>query len=160
MMEGWLQEADLNRRPLGYEPNELPGCSILQSPDYPNPQSFSTLTARRGTAYFQGANSMSATTILTDAAVDGTKLLEAIPALTSAYTAVQSTLTADQHVAVLQKVTDLVSAVTPSVTAAADAGLIGKTDASHAVTIADAITTGVAQASFWEKVVAAVRSWF
>jgi hypothetical protein len=103
---------------------------------------------------------MSATTILTDAAVDGTKLLEAIPALTSAYTAVQSTLTADQHVAVLQKVTDLVSAVTPSVTAAADAGLIGKTDASHAVTIADAITTGVAQASFWEKVVAAVRSWF
>jgi hypothetical protein len=59
-MKGWLQEADLNRRPLGYEPNELPGCSILQSPDYPNPQFFSTLTARRGTAYFQGANSMSA----------------------------------------------------------------------------------------------------
>jgi hypothetical protein len=25
--EGWLRGPDLNRRPLGYEPNELPGCS-------------------------------------------------------------------------------------------------------------------------------------
>ena len=24
----WLQEKDLNLRPLGFEPNELPGCSI------------------------------------------------------------------------------------------------------------------------------------
>ncbi len=24
----WLREADLNHRPLGYEPNELPDCSI------------------------------------------------------------------------------------------------------------------------------------
>ena len=24
----WLRELDLNQRPLGYEPNELPGCSI------------------------------------------------------------------------------------------------------------------------------------
>ncbi len=23
----WLRESDLNRRPLGYEPNELPDCS-------------------------------------------------------------------------------------------------------------------------------------
>ena len=26
--EPWLRELDLNQRPLGYEPNELPGCSI------------------------------------------------------------------------------------------------------------------------------------
>ena len=25
--QGWLRGPDLNRRPLGYEPNELPGCS-------------------------------------------------------------------------------------------------------------------------------------
>ena len=24
---GWLRGLDLNQRPLGYEPNELPGCS-------------------------------------------------------------------------------------------------------------------------------------
>ena len=26
--EPWLREVDLNHRPLGYEPNELPDCSI------------------------------------------------------------------------------------------------------------------------------------
>ena len=26
--EPWLRELDLNQRPLGYEPNELPNCSI------------------------------------------------------------------------------------------------------------------------------------
>ena len=25
---GWLRELDLNQRPSGYEPDELPGCSI------------------------------------------------------------------------------------------------------------------------------------
>ena len=27
----WLREPDLNRRPSGYEPDELPGCSIPRS---------------------------------------------------------------------------------------------------------------------------------
>ncbi len=26
--KSWLREPDLNRRPSGYEPDELPGCSI------------------------------------------------------------------------------------------------------------------------------------
>ena len=27
-LQMWLREPDLNRRPSGYEPDELPGCSI------------------------------------------------------------------------------------------------------------------------------------
>jgi hypothetical protein len=30
MSLGWLRGVDLNHRPLGYEPNELPDCSTPQ----------------------------------------------------------------------------------------------------------------------------------
>ena len=30
-LRGWLRGVDLNHRPLGYEPNELPDCSTPQS---------------------------------------------------------------------------------------------------------------------------------
>jgi hypothetical protein len=30
--KGWLRGRDLNPRPLGYEPNELPGCSTPRRP--------------------------------------------------------------------------------------------------------------------------------
>ena len=30
-LKGWLRGVDLNHRPLGYEPNELPDCSTPQS---------------------------------------------------------------------------------------------------------------------------------
>ncbi len=30
LMKGWLRGMDLNHRPLGYEPNELPDCSTPQ----------------------------------------------------------------------------------------------------------------------------------
>src|SRR5690242_3575157 len=30
LRRGWLRGVDLNHRPLGYEPNELPGCSTPQ----------------------------------------------------------------------------------------------------------------------------------
>ena len=31
LFKDWLRGLDLNQRPLGYEPNELPGCSTPQS---------------------------------------------------------------------------------------------------------------------------------
>ena len=32
--EGWLRGRDLNPRPLGYEPNELPDCSTPRHPNF------------------------------------------------------------------------------------------------------------------------------
>jgi hypothetical protein len=31
LLKGWLRGVDLNHRPLGYEPNELPDCSTPRS---------------------------------------------------------------------------------------------------------------------------------
>ena len=31
--KGWLRGVDLNHRPLGYEPNELPDCSTPRKHD-------------------------------------------------------------------------------------------------------------------------------
>ena len=104
--------------------------------------------------------SETALTIASTIAGDGAKFLEAIPALTTAYTAVQGTLTADQHASLVQKVTDLAAAVTPSVDSAAAAGLIGNTDAANAGTIASAITTGAAEASLWAQIFTSIKSWF
>ncbi len=36
IMDGWLRGMDLNHRPLGYEPNELPDCSTPQSDSSPS----------------------------------------------------------------------------------------------------------------------------
>jgi hypothetical protein len=40
--KGWLRGRDLNPRPLGYEPNELPDCSTPRH-DQPNPKALRTL---------------------------------------------------------------------------------------------------------------------
>ena len=46
MKELWLRGVDLNHRPLGYEPNELPDCS---TPQFDNPKSsFRTLVTING----------------------------------------------------------------------------------------------------------------
>ena len=37
LLKGWLRGRDLNPRPLGYEPNELPDCS---TPRHQNDQAF------------------------------------------------------------------------------------------------------------------------
>ena len=37
LRKGWLRGRDLNPRPLGYEPNELPDCS---TPRHPNSKAF------------------------------------------------------------------------------------------------------------------------
>jgi hypothetical protein len=36
---GWLRGRDLNPRPLGYEPNELPDCSTPRQGQTENPES-------------------------------------------------------------------------------------------------------------------------
>ena len=47
----WLRGVDLNHRPLGYEPNELPGCSTPQIHlTQPFPESQGPLTPREPVA--------------------------------------------------------------------------------------------------------------
>ena len=43
---GWLRGLDLNQRPLGYEPNELPDCSTPH-PDYTHSLEFCQSQLRR-----------------------------------------------------------------------------------------------------------------
>ena len=46
-LKRWLRGVDLNHRPLGYEPNELPDCSTPRNDDNNRQQGRQTRSAER-----------------------------------------------------------------------------------------------------------------
>ena len=63
--KGWLRGLDLNQRPLGYEPNELPDCST------PQPYPIAVRRARQPPTRSAPKSATSATNIATWRAVGG-----------------------------------------------------------------------------------------
>ncbi len=55
-IRNWLREPDLNRRPSGYEPDELPSCSIPRPDVYSNLCSANSLIAVKYSVRQSGAN--------------------------------------------------------------------------------------------------------
>src|SRR5262245_52052810 len=52
---GWLRGVDLNHRPLGYEPNELPDCSTPRIDDNNHPTSRQTALGQSAQSPFNSA---------------------------------------------------------------------------------------------------------
>lgn len=101
-----------------------------------------------------------AASITTLIAGDAAKALEALPVITSTINAASASLTADQHADLITKTTDLLTAVTPSVSAAASAGLIGQGDAAHIQQAATDIAAAASTVSVWANLVNFFRSLF
>ena len=99
-------------------------------------------------------------TLETLIAGDVGKAIAAIPLITNAVQAGSASLSADQHADLVTKTTDLLAAVTPSVAAAANAGLLGQGDASHIEAAAAVVSTAASQVTVWEKIVSYFKSLF
>ncbi len=101
-----------------------------------------------------------ATSLTTLLAGDAVRALEALPVITSTINAASASLTADQHASLVKTTTDLLTAVTPSVSAAASAGLIGQGDAAHIQQAATDVAAAASTVTVWANLVNFFRSLF